>query len=109
MRDESVCLPGVFVYDFAHPPRIPGIEEPQWHTHEPFHRTAPHVGLHTESGKVRQHEGDEVEQHVHYGYCECREGIVPQRRSEEHTSELQSRQYLVCRLLLEKKKQRVDA
>src|SRR3712207_7146215 len=27
----------------------------------------------------------------------------PVRRSEEHTSELQSRQYLVCRLLLEKK------
>src|SRR3712207_7193794 len=27
-------------------------------------------------------------------------------RSEEHTSELQSRQYLVCRLLLEKKKHR---
>src|SRR3712207_8722960 len=31
--------------------------------------------------------------HVHYN-----------KRSEEHTSELQSRQYLVCRLLLEKKK-----
>src|SRR3712207_8942383 len=30
----------------------------------------------------------------------CRPGF----RSEEHTSELQSRQYLVCRLLLEKKK-----
>src|SRR3712207_8732139 len=30
---------------------------------------------------------------------------VAQVRSEEHTSELQSRQYLVCRLLLEKKKQ----
>src|SRR3712207_8985287 len=29
-------------------------------------------------------------------------------RSEEHTSELQSRQYLVCRLLLEKKKQLAD-
>src|SRR3712207_7093292 len=29
---------------------------------------------------------------------------VRHRRSEEHTSELQSRQYLVCRLLLEKKK-----
>src|SRR5215217_8907309 len=28
----------------------------------------------------------------------------PSTRSEEHTSELQSRQYLVCRLLLEKKK-----
>src|SRR5476651_2746027 len=31
-----------------------------------------------------------------HGQCLC--------RSEEHTSELQSRQYLVCRLLLEKKK-----
>src|SRR3712207_7640843 len=30
-------------------------------------------------------------------------------RSEEHTSELQSRQYLVCRLLLEKKKKHVAA
>src|SRR3712207_8832991 len=29
---------------------------------------------------------------------------TPGERSEEHTSELQSRQYLVCRLLLEKKK-----
>src|SRR3712207_7796562 len=32
---------------------------------------------------------------------ECRTRFL---RSEEHTSELQSRQYLVCRLLLEKKK-----
>src|SRR5438445_7131263 len=30
----------------------------------------------------------------------------PATRSEEHTSELQSRQYLVCRLLLEKKNKR---
>src|SRR3712207_7723009 len=30
--------------------------------------------------------------------------VVRPTRSEEHTSELQSRQYLVCRLLLEKKK-----
>src|SRR3712207_7759468 len=30
--------------------------------------------------------------------------VVSENRSEEHTSELQSRQYLVCRLLLEKKK-----
>src|SRR3712207_7891452 len=29
--------------------------------------------------------------------------VDDRRRSEEHTSELQSRQYLVCRLLLEKK------
>src|SRR5947209_11962802 len=33
-------------------------------------------------------------------------GICLGFRSEEHTSELQSRQYLVCRLLLEKKKKR---
>src|SRR3712207_7622696 len=33
---------------------------------------------------------------------ECTYGLL--ERSEEHTSELQSRQYLVCRLLLEKKK-----
>src|SRR3712207_8500990 len=31
-------------------------------------------------------------------------GLLVISRSEEHTSELQSRQYLVCRLLLEKKK-----
>src|SRR2546430_11434046 len=31
---------------------------------------------------------------------------VPSRRSEEHTSELQSQSNLVCRLLLEKKKKR---
>src|SRR3712207_7657614 len=31
-------------------------------------------------------------------------GTILRERSEEHTSELQSRQYLVCRLLLEKKK-----
>src|SRR3712207_7342089 len=39
--------------------------------------------------------------------CQCN-GLGPciyAGRSEEHTSELQSRQYLVCRLLLEKKKQ----
>src|SRR3712207_8083355 len=32
--------------------------------------------------------------------------FTEQYRSEEHTSELQSRQYLVCRLLLEKKKKK---
>src|SRR3712207_7995105 len=42
-----------------------------------------------------------------YPFTMIRELInIPQspKRSEEHTSELQSRQYLVCRLLLEKKK-----
>src|SRR3712207_8573931 len=36
--------------------------------------------------------------------CLDLELMTPPKRSEEHTSELQSRQYLVCRLLLEKKK-----
>src|SRR3712207_8284980 len=33
--------------------------------------------------------------------------LAERSRSEEHTSELQSRQYLVCRLLLEKKKKSI--
>src|SRR3712207_7876479 len=33
---------------------------------------------------------------------------MKRERSEEHTSELQSRQYLVCRLLLEKKKTHIN-
>src|SRR5258707_5235886 len=37
----------------------------------------------------------------------CRSAPRRTARSEEHTSELQSRQYLVCRLLLEKKKKTV--
>src|SRR3712207_6847873 len=37
------------------------------------------------------------------GYTFLSEAGSPAVRSEEHTSELQSRQYLVCRLLLEKK------
>src|SRR3712207_7185732 len=37
-------------------------------------------------------------------YYVRRRALDTVRRSEEHTSELQSRQYLVCRLLLEKKK-----
>src|SRR3712207_7294235 len=36
--------------------------------------------------------------------ADCR--LLRALRSEEHTSELQSRQYLVCRLLLEKKKKK---
>src|SRR3712207_8970676 len=36
-------------------------------------------------------------------------GLLALVRSEEHTSELQSRQYLVCRLLLEKKKSNILA
>src|SRR3712207_8849468 len=46
---------------------------------------------------------------AHHSLLQCGKGTGRdqegwgRRRSEEHTSELQSRQYLVCRLLLEKK------
>src|SRR2546429_3029727 len=51
----------------------------------------------------RKHERSETPRDFHRrAYAGCRS----QWRSEEHTSELQSRLHLVCRLLLEKKKQR---
>src|SRR3712207_7561603 len=57
----------------------------------------------------RAHVGDRV-RHVHELDPErAVVGALPggeHVRSEEHTSELQSRQYLVCRLLLEKKKKK---
>src|SRR3712207_6974728 len=56
------------------------------------------VGLHESSIRVRQVEAEEVDGLPHA--LDHRHRL----RSEEHTSELQSRQYLVCRLLLEKKK-----
>src|SRR2546429_5473785 len=48
---------------------------------------------------------------AHFGLAQPRRAGPKGRRSEEHTSELQSRLHLVCRLLLEKKKkqQRRDA
>src|SRR3712207_7607708 len=52
-------------------------------------------------GFVRNQDGGEeprCQRPTHADY-----GAIMLRRSEEHTSELQSRQYLVCRLLLEKK------
>src|SRR3712207_8691118 len=49
-------------------------------------------------------ESDEPRE-VHHFACLLGFGAEAICRSEEHTSELQSRQYLVCRLLLEKKKQ----
>src|SRR3712207_8448857 len=47
--------------------------------------------------------GARADRQVSAGPAGVRRGYPP-LRSEEHTSEIQSRQYLVCRLLLEKKK-----
>src|SRR3712207_7569802 len=72
------------------------------------HRHCP-VGAHTHS--VPLSEADQqalkglVQTMVGLSYLKMEEvPHIPRLRSEEHTSELQSRQYLVCRLLLEKKK-----
>src|SRR3712207_8907298 len=78
------------------------------------------VGVHayqgtawTVGGKVNRAQGNHHPSIAPYGLFHCADGTVQlacgseglwRRRSEEHTSELQSRQYLVCRLLLEKKK-----
>src|SRR3712207_8462620 len=60
-------------------------------------RSDPGPGL--GGGEVGAHTGAQVPRRAD---VEDPSGLVA--RSEEHTSELQSRQYLVCRLLLEKKK-----
>src|SRR3712207_7365516 len=49
----------------------------------------------------------EVQPDAGRGYFRLECPRLGRLRSEEHTSELQSRQYLVCRLLLEKKKKKL--
>src|SRR3712207_7573989 len=63
-----------------------------WHAGDPLimHRTA----------EVAKERGVAIGAHPGFGDLW---GFGRRVRSEEHTSELQSRQYLVCRLLLEKK------
>src|SRR3712207_7376817 len=60
-------------------------------TADPLERRRPELKGVAQHVDVRVPPGDELP-------------VAPDPRSEEHTSELQSRQYLVCRLLLEKKK-----
>src|SRR3712207_8966599 len=56
---------------------------------------------------IRGHQGKSLKE-MYATFREARDSVThvarsePLMRSEEHTSELQSRQYLVCRLLLEK-------
>src|SRR3712207_6821649 len=66
----------------------------------------------TVNDDLRRWDADRTLDRIHHAlYVLCREQAGREAsptaaRSEEHTSELQSRQYLVCRLLLEKKKLR---
>src|SRR5207249_6845598 len=101
----------------------------QCHTVHNVFLTCPRPPLHLHSFPTRRssdlerHEGADSHQHHRPGAPprERRHRVAPSRRSssravaraarersEEHTSELQSRFDLVCRLLLEKKKQRYD-
>src|SRR3712207_7483632 len=59
------------------------------------------------SGGEEEREKSQAERESpHVADVDARPSAPRHNRSEEHTSELQSRQYLVCRLLLEKKKKK---
>src|SRR3712207_7916719 len=60
-----------------------------------------HEVLHRRAQPEPEHEHEAADHHQRGGVVDRGQQA---QRSEEHTSELQSRQYLVCRLLLEKKK-----
>src|SRR3712207_8163231 len=70
---------------------------------EPRRRPPDPLRDHLELPAARRDQGQDA-----IGFAEIEagqdDGVGDVARSEEHTSELQSRQYLVCRLLLEKKK-----
>src|SRR3712207_8665111 len=75
-------------------------------------RSCRHVGHDVAASPSLQHGGEEQDKRLQLGRTRPRHHAggggkdcaqLHQARSEEHTSELQSRQYLVCRLLLEKK------
>src|SRR3712207_7329925 len=72
-------------------------------------RSQPVLLRHLLRAEVLLHRDREVGAALHRGVVRNDDALAPGNaadagRSEEHTSELQSRQYLVCRLLLEKKK-----
>src|SRR3712207_7787448 len=71
-------------------------------------REAGQIGRDVQGEAVRRDPAGEVDPDrgdLALPHPDADERLLLARRSEEHTSELQSRQYLVCRLLLEKKKQ----
>src|SRR5439155_8783264 len=95
--------------------------DPVWHYCPFFHWSADHPDLHSfptrRSSDLPGHRADDHRRAPRRAHGRRRLGdLLPgrlagrrrrspsRRRSEEHTSELQSRGHLVCRLLLEKKK-----
>src|SRR5258707_518284 len=72
-------------------------------------RGRPHIGVILSPFRTQHHHEQAAKRPPQGGLSHIRRIqrpviVTPEDRSEEHTSELQSRQYLVCRLLLEKKK-----
>src|SRR3712207_9379626 len=72
----------------------------------PIYPSAGRARLPSAGRRARHVEGRLVRVRVDRHPGRRRHADVRRLRSEEHTSELQSRQYLVCRLLLEKKKKK---
>src|SRR3712207_6897836 len=75
---------------------------PEWHPHD-LRRLRARVDV--ELDDLHLAVGEDVRLACGRQADDARDRV--RRRSEEHTSELQSRQYLVCRLLLEKKKKTI--
>src|SRR5438045_6967317 len=60
------------------------------------------------SSRATARPSDSARSGVRSSFASPRTPSVPKKRSEEHTSELQSLRHLVCRLLLEKKKKQYE-
>src|SRR5947209_4165125 len=74
-------------------------------TREPYERSEEHEVFREEVDRERVRSEDEERDRPTLVAFYVNQPVA--ERSEEHTSELQSRQYLVCRLLLEKKKTKI--
>src|SRR3712207_6952900 len=70
------------------------LQQPGFMFSDPKHRPIPLINHAVEASHIQK---------IEEGSTDVSSGLMF-LRSEEHTSELQSRQYLVCRLLLEKKR-----
>src|SRR2546423_177770 len=108
MRTLQSCSPLYFFFFFFNDTATTEIYTLSLHDALPIfielahHRRADRPQHRGAAAQVLRHACDEVVRERLHGDVAAR-AVAPQR-SEEHTSELQSLAYLVCRLLLEKKK-----
>src|SRR3712207_6309985 len=88
MEPEERAQAGIFLA-FQYPIEIPGVSNAYF--------------LRSAYNEIRKSRGQEEVDPIEFLDLMSERLKLVEMRSEEHTSELQSRQYLVCRLLLEKK------